>query len=75
MNEYHITDHETIRVDLLTKKASPTQKNKCISWKNYSKKLLIDELRMANWNLFEKMSIEQKAICLKRQYNKFGFMK
>lgn len=65
MNEFHITDHETIKINILPKKTYTPQKNKCISWKNYNKDALMHKLRRTNWNYFDKMTIEQKSSCIR----------
>ena len=38
---------------------------KIISWKNYSKAKLIDNLRMSNWKLYETMNVEDKLNCIR----------
>lgn len=57
-----ITDHETIKINISIAEKIIYKKQTVISWKNYNKIDLIDNLRKAKWNDFDKMDwiIERK---------------
>jgi dTDP-4-dehydrorhamnose reductase len=62
-NENKISDHEMLKIYLkeTEKKNYEMQKKEIISWKNYSKDALQSELRKYDWEMIDKLSINEKA--------------
>lgn len=54
-----ITDHETIRINVANAEKIIYKKQTVISWKNYNKIDLIENLRKTKWHDFDKMDVNE----------------
>lgn len=65
-----ITDHETVLIKFLNKERCENRQREILSWRNYNKEKLIDNLRKCSWNSFDCLSIDSKIVLLRENlYN------
>lgn len=67
---YKISDHETIKIDQICDKQMECATEKVLSWKNYSKIDLIDNIRKCDWSRFYSCDINKKVELINKNLTK-----
>lgn len=60
-----ITDHETVIIEVISEKNSVNNIKEILSWKEYSKYKLIENLRNSSWYFFDGLPLESKVVMLR----------
>lgn len=64
-----ISDHETIKINILHEKKIQNETQMVNSWKNYAKNQLIENLREENWQNFELMNVDEMVEKMRKNLN------
>lgn len=62
---YRISDHESIKIDIMSDSQNIVECEKVMSWRNYTKESMIENLRKCEWTNFSNSDIDAKVNLLR----------